>query len=340
VPEPDSPLIEAKGLSKDFHSRRRGTATRAVDSVDLAIFRGETLGLVGESGCGKSTLGRLLIRLIEPSAGSVYYNSADLNQLTSAQLRACRRDLQIIFQDPFSSLNPRMTTGAILSEPFKIHGLGTARERRQWVLEALDRVGMPREAASRYPHEFSGGQRQRISIARALTLKPSFIVCDEPVSSLDVSVQSQIINLMLDLRQQLALTYLFVSHNLAVVRHISTRVAVMYLGRIVEIGRIEQVFTNPMHPYTRRLLAAVPISHPSMRGARIGRGADVPDPAEYFRGCRFASRCPHVEPRCRDIDPRLKPIEVDHLVACIPAAEGRLPSAKIPRTRVQECSGF
>jgi peptide/nickel transport system ATP-binding protein/oligopeptide transport system ATP-binding protein len=340
VPEADSPLIEAKGLSKEFRSRRSGGATRAVDNVDLTIFRGETLGLVGESGCGKSTLGRLLIRLIEPSAGSVFYNFADLNRLTSAQLRACRRDLQIIFQDPFSSLNPRMTTGAILSEPFKIHRLGTAKERRFWVLEALDRVGIPREAVSRYPHEFSGGQRQRISIARALTLKPSFVVCDEPVSSLDVSVQSQIINLMLDLRQQLGLTYLFVSHNLAVVRQISTRVAVMYRGRIVEIGEIEQVFANPMHPYTRRLLAAVPISHPSMRGTRMGRSGDVPDSTETFRGCRFASRCPHVEPRCRDIDPNLEPIEADHFVACIPAAEGRLPPASINRNKVRECSGY
>ncbi len=334
MPEANLPLIEARGLSKEFRSRRSGTATQAVDNVDLAIFRGETLGLVGESGCGKSTLGRLLIRLIEPSAGSVYYKSADLNRLTTAQLRACRRDLQIIFQDPFSSLNPRMTTGTILAESFKIHGFGTAKERRRWVFEALDRVGIPQEAASRYPHEFSGGQRQRISIARALTLKPSFIVCDEPVSSLDVSVQSQIINLMLDLREQLGLTYLFVSHNLAVVRRISTRVAVMYLGRIAEIGRIEQVFANPMHPYTRMLLAAVPISHPSMRGTRIGRNGDVPDAKEYFRGCRFAPRCPHVEPRCRDINPNLEPIEADHLVACIPAAEGRLPPPRIPRSRV------
>jgi peptide/nickel transport system ATP-binding protein/oligopeptide transport system ATP-binding protein len=339
VPEGEPPLIEARALSKEFRSRRSGATTRAVDNIDLAIFRGETLGLVGESGCGKSTLGRLLIRLIEPSAGSVYYNSIELNRQTSAQLRACRRDLQIIFQDPFSSLNPRMTTEAILSEPFKIHGLGTAKERRRWVFEALDRVGIPRDAAKRYPHEFSGGQRQRISIARALTLRPNFVVCDEPVSSLDVSVQSQIINLMLELRQQLGLTYLFVSHNLAVIRLISTRVAVMYLGRIVEIGNIEQVFGNPMHPYTRRLLAAVPISHPSMRGTRIGRRGDLPDHLEHFSGCRFASRCPYVEPRCRNIDPKLEPIEAGHLVACIPAAEGGLPSAKI-ETRVQKCTEF
>ena len=333
MPELDVPLVEAKGLSKEFASRRDGTTIRAVDNVDLAIFAGETLGLVGESGCGKSTLGRLLIRLIEPSRGSVYYKSADLNRLTTAQLRASRRDLQIIFQDPFSSLNPRMTTGTLLSEAFKIHRLGTTKERRQWVLEALDCVGMPRDAIGRYPHEFSGGQRQRISIARALTLKPKFIVCDEPVSSLDVSVQSQIINLMLDLRRDFGLTYLFVSHNLAVVRHISTRVAVMYLGRIVEIGSSEHVFSNPMHPYTRALLAAVPISHPSMRAGRMLLSGDVPDPAELPTGCRFASRCPYVEPRCREIDPQLQPIAGNHLAACLPAAEGRLPAAILPNAR-------
>jgi peptide/nickel transport system ATP-binding protein/oligopeptide transport system ATP-binding protein len=332
MPELDAPLVEAKGLSKEFTSKSGGTTIRAVDNVDLAIFAGETLSLVGESGCGKSTLGHLLIRLIEPSAGSVYYNSADLNRLSSAQLRASRRDLQIIFQDPFSSLNPRMTTGTLLSEAFKIHRLGTAKERRQWVLEALDCVGIPRDAIDRYPHEFSGGQRQRISIARALTLKAKFLVCDEPVSSLDVSVQSQIINLMLDLRQQFGLTYLFVSHNLAVVRHISTRVAVMYLGRIVEIGSCEQVFSNPMHPYTRALLAAVPISHPSMRAARTLLSGDVPDPADLPTGCRFAARCSYVEPRCREIDPQLQPIAANHLAACVPAAEGRLPHVTLLNT--------
>ena len=250
-------LIEARGVRKHYPMRGGlGSATmvRAVDGVDLQIRKGETLGLVGESGCGKSTLGRLFLRLIEPTDGAILHKGTDLTDLGRRELRVRRRDLQIIFQDPFGSLNPRKTVGAIIAEAYAIHRLGSRAERARWLGETLDLVALPREAAHRYPHEFSGGQRQRIGIARALALKPEFVVCDEAVSALDVSVQSQIINLMQDLQQGLGLTYLFISHNLAVVRHISTRIAVMYLGRIVELAEADALFARPAHPYTRALL--------------------------------------------------------------------------------------
>jgi peptide/nickel transport system ATP-binding protein/oligopeptide transport system ATP-binding protein len=322
-------LIEARGVRKHFPVRTTsfGPAplVRAVDGVDLGIRKGETLGLVGESGCGKSTLGRLFLRLLEPTSGEILHKGIDLTSLRRKELRVQRRDLQIIFQDPFGSLNPRKTVGAIIAEAYAIHGLGTRAERVRWVAQTLDLVSLPREAAQRYPHEFSGGQRQRIGIARALALKPEFIVCDEAVSALDVSVQSQIINLMQDLQQELGLTYLFISHNLAVVRHISTRIAVMYLGRIVELANADALFARPVHPYTRALLSAVPVSHPDLpRHRHILRG-DVPSATAVPTGCRFAPRCAFAEPRCRETDPALATLDDGRAVACIRAADGTLP---------------
>ena len=323
-------LIEARGVRKHFPVRTTsfGPAplVRAVDGVDLSIRKGETLGLVGESGCGKSTLGRLFLRLLEPTSGAILHKGIDLTSLRRKELRVQRRDLQIIFQDPFGSLNPRKTVGAIIAEAYAIHGLGTRAERMRWVAETLDLVSLPREAAQRYPHEFSGGQRQRIGIARALALKPEFIVCDEAVSALDVSVQSQIINLMQDLQQELGLTYLFISHNLAVVRHISTRIAVMYLGRIVELADADALFARPVHPYTRALLSAVPVSHPDLPRHRHMLRGDVPSATAVPNGCRFAPRCAFAEARCRVIDPALTTLDDGRAVACVRAADGTLPN--------------
>jgi peptide/nickel transport system ATP-binding protein/oligopeptide transport system ATP-binding protein len=308
-------LIEARNAQKRFSAR--GQIVRAVDGVDLAIRKGETVGLVGESGCGKSTLGRLFIRLLDISGGAILHKGVDLTHLRRAELRARRRDLQIIFQDPFGSLNPRKTVGGIIAEAYAIHGLGTSSERARWVAESLDRVSLPRDAIGRFPHEFSGGQRQRIGIARALALKPEFIVCDEAVSALDVSVQSQIINLMQDLQREMGLTYLFISHNLAVVRHISTRIAVMYLGRIVELGEADEVFARPRHPYTQALLSAVPVSHPDQPRNRHVLSGDVPNAAAVPKGCRFAPRCRVAEARCLEIDPALTQLPDGHAVACL-----------------------
>jgi peptide/nickel transport system ATP-binding protein/oligopeptide transport system ATP-binding protein len=325
----DNFLIEARDVRKHFPIRKVSFATahvvRAVDGVDLGIRRGETVGLVGESGCGKSTLGRLFLRLIEPTSGAILHKGDDLTTLRDTALRARRRDLQIIFQDPFGSLNPRKTAGGIIAEAYAIHGLGTRAERMSWVAKMLEMVGLPRDAANRHPHEFSGGQRQRIGIARALALKPEFIVCDEAVSSLDVSVQSQITNLMQDLQQELQLTYLFISHNLAVVRHISSRIAVMYLGRIVELSEVDALFERPVHPYTRALLSAVPVSHPDQPRHRHILSGDVPSATAVPRGCRFAPRCQFAEARCHEIDPELATCADGRLVACLRAADGTLP---------------
>jgi oligopeptide/dipeptide ABC transporter ATP-binding protein len=326
VAAPGDVLIETRGVEKHFPMRAgfgRGAEVRAVDGVDLRILKGETLGLVGESGCGKSTLGRLFLRLIEPSGGAVIHKGTDLTHLGRRALRARRRDLQIIFQDPFGSLNPRKTVGAIIAEAYAIHRLGTHAERARWVRETLDRVALPPEAVHRYPHEFSGGQRQRIGIARALALKPEFVVCDEAVSALDVSVQSQIINLMQDLQQELGLTYLFISHNLAVVRHISNRIAVMYLGRIVELADTDALFADPRHPYTRALLSAVPVSHPDQPRHRHVLRGDVPSATSVPKGCRFAPRCPIVEPRCHEIDPPLTALPDGRVVACVVVTDPR-----------------
>jgi peptide/nickel transport system ATP-binding protein/oligopeptide transport system ATP-binding protein len=324
-------LIETRGLHKHFAGRKLGfgfggaAAVRAVDGVDLTIRKGETLGLVGESGCGKSTLGRAILRLIEPTAGVVLHRGIELTRLNRAAMRAERRELQIIFQDPFGSLNPRKTVGATIAEAYAIHRLGGRAERARWVGEMLDLVALPRDAALRYPHEFSGGQRQRIGIARALALRPGFVVCDEAVSALDVSVQSQIVNLLQDLQHELGLTYLFISHNLAVVRHISNRVAVMYLGRIVELADVGDLFDRPAHPYTRALLSAIPIRHPDERREQPILRGDPPTPIGEAIGCRFAGRCPFAEPRCHRNDPQPTALADGRSVACHLAADGTLP---------------
>ncbi len=325
------PLIEARGLRKYFARPRPFLAKvppplRAVDGVDLQIAAGETLGLVGESGCGKSTTGRLLLRLIEPSCGAILHHGQDITTLDAAGMRAKRRAMQIVFQDPYGSLNPRMRVNDIITEPLVIHGVGNAAARATRVRELLDLVSLPESALGRYPHEFSGGQRQRIGIARALALQPEFIVADEAVSALDVSVQAQVINLMRQLQRDLKLTYLFISHNLAVVRNISDRVAVMYLGRIVEVAPAQQVFTQPRHPYTQALLAALPSEHPSQRRTRALIRGDMPDPDTIGTGCRFASRCPHAQPRCMIEDPQLASTAAGHQVACLRVADGSLPA--------------
>ncbi len=290
-------LIEVRNLKKYFPVRKgvfsRVVAhVRAVDDVSFTIGPGETLGLVGESGCGKTTAGRSLLRLIEPTSGKVTYNGNNLLTLPPSQMRQFRRDLQIIFQDPYSSLNPRMTVGAIVAEGLVVHGLGTKAERLEKVRDALQKVGLDPGYINRYPHEFSGGQRQRIGVARALVLEPKFIVCDEPVSALDVSVQSQVVNLLVELKEKYGIAYLFISHDLSVVQYISDRVAVMYLGEIVETAKSEELYARPLHPYTQALLSAVPVPDPERKRTRIILQGDVPSPLHPPPGCRFHPRCP------------------------------------------------
>jgi peptide/nickel transport system ATP-binding protein len=318
------PLVEVDDLRVWFPIKsgivldRHVGDVKAVDGVSLSIDRGETLGLVGESGCGKTTLGRAILRLYEPTGGSIHFDGRDITRLGESELRPLRRRMQMIFQDPFASLNPRHSVGRMVGEPMKVHGVGDRSSVASRVRELLEVVGLPRDAASRYPHEFSGGQRQRIGLARALALNPDFIVCDEPVSALDVSIQAQIVNLLEELQREFDLTYLFVAHDLAVVRHISDRIVVMYLGTIVEVSPADDLYDNPLHPYTISLLSAIPIPDPVVERNRetIILQGDLPSPANPPDACRFHTRCPYVQPtKCRDEAPPLRSID-GHLVAC------------------------
>ncbi len=320
---PDTgPLLDVDGLKKYFPIRK-GLLSRtaghvyAVDGVSFTIDRGQSLGLVGESGCGKSTVGKTVLKLLAPTSGTIRLRGADITALREAEMRPYRREMQIIFQDPYSSLNPRMTAGDIVGEPLIIHGIAKGKEREERVAAVLRRVGMHPDSMGKYANEFSGGQRQRIGIARALVLNPSLIVCDEPVSALDVSIQAQVINLLIDLQEEYDLTYLFIAHDLAVVKHISHRVAVMYLGRIVELCDRQGLFAEPLHPYTECLLSAVPIPNPNLeRQKRIVPVGELPSPSDPPSGCHFHTRCPYVTDRCRAERPLLREIRPGHWAAC------------------------
>jgi len=296
--------------------RREVDQVQAVDDVSFTIKEGETLGLVGESGCGKTTVGHTMLKLREPTSGSVFFDGADIFQLSNKELKALRRKMQIVFQDPYASLDPRLPVGESIAEGLKIHGVGNNKERVDIVLEALKNVGLEDYHAHRYPHEFSGGQRQRIGIARALALNPKFVVLDEPVSALDVSIQAQVLNILKDLQKEFDLTYLFVAHNLAVVEHISDRVAVMYLGKIAELASRENLFRKPLHPYTQALMSAIPLPDPTKKRERIILDGDVPSPLNPPFGCRFHPRCPYVENICGRDEPELREIESGHFAAC------------------------
>ena len=310
-------LLAVENLHKHYPVGGR-VLSRAVDGVQFSLERGETLALVGESGCGKSTTARLATRLIEPTAGTVRFDGRDVTRLNGTPLRALRRHMQMVFQDPFASLNPRMTVGDAIAEPMMLHGVGTRATRRDRVRDLLGTVGLAPAHADRFPHEFSGGQRQRIGIARALAVEPALIVCDEPVSALDVSVQAQVVNLLDDLQKRLGVAYLFIAHDLAVVKHVAHRVAVMYLGRIVETGPKDAVFSRPRHPYTRALMAAIPRPDPHRPRPETVASGDVPSPLAIPSGCRFHTRCPFVIDRCRTEDPALAPdpAEARHAAAC------------------------
>lgn len=310
-------LLRVRNLKTHFPVKRG--VLKAVDGVSFDIARGRTLGLVGETGCGKTTLGRTILRLIPHTAGEVLFEGVDVLRMDRKRLRATRRDMQVVFQDPAGSLNPRMTVGDIVGEPMLVHRVAARRELTDRVARLLERVGLSADSITRYPHEFSGGQRQRIGIARAIALQPKFIVCDEPVSSLDVSIQSQILNLLADLREELGLSYLFIAHDLAVVKHFSDDVAIMYLGKIVERGPVDAIYRNPRHPYTQALLRSVPQPDPSRRGKLFVLGGEVPSPADPPPGCAFHPRCPFVTPECRQHVPLLeqKPgSDPGHIIAC------------------------
>lgn len=320
-----STLLEVRNLKKYFPIqkgilRRVVGQVKAVDGIDLEIYQGETLGLVGESGCGKTTTGRLILRAMEPTAGEVRFRRdgslVDITKLPLSEMKVLRRDMQIIFQDPFSSLNPRMTVFDLVSEPLVIHGLAHGAELRTQVRELLEAVGLKAQHMNRYPYAFSGGQRQRIGIARALALRPKLIVADEPVSALDVSIQAQVINLLEDLQKEFGLTYLFIAHNLSVVEHISNRVAVMYLGKIVELASAETLYAEPLHPYTEALLSAVPYADPDRKTQRIILTGDVPSPANPPTGCKFHPRCRYAQGLCRQEEPALRAVQPGHLTAC------------------------
>ena len=315
------PVLEVVDLKKHFPVKK-GLFQKvvgqvyAVDGVSFTINEGETLGLVGESGCGKSTVGRTLLRLIEPTSGSIKIDGRDVTHLSGNDLRPFRREMQIIFQDPFSSLDPRMTAGDIVGEPLSVHSIGNSKDRREMVAELFERVGLRKAQMDNFPHQFSGGQRQRIGIARALALNPKLIIGDEPVSALDVSIQAQVINLLLDLQAERQLSYLFISHNLAVVEHISHRIAVMYLGRIVEYADKKTIFRDPKHPYTVALLSAVPVPDPTLKRDKIVLEGDVPSPVNPPSGCHFHTRCPFAEEQCRVESPPLREINPNHWAAC------------------------
>jgi len=317
-----TPVLSVNGLKKYFPVKsgivvQRAVGTvRAVDDLSFDVAPGETLALVGESGCGKSTTGRLVLRLIEATEGTIKFEGRDVRALDRRALRDLRRDMQIIFQDPYASLNPRLTVGQTLAEPLRLHGIASGPALRARIDELLTEVGLSAWHALRYPHEFSGGQRQRIGIARALASHPKLIVCDEPVSALDVSIQAQVVNLLQDLKRKLGLSYIFIAHDLAVVRHIADRVAVMYLGKIVEIAPKHSIFALPRHPYTQALLSAVPVPDPTAKRERIRLSGDVPSPLNPPAGCRFHTRCAHAQDRCRRDEPPLRPLAENHLVAC------------------------
>jgi oligopeptide/dipeptide ABC transporter ATP-binding protein len=314
-------LVEVRNLKKYFPVNkgflsRRKSYVRAVDGVSLSIHKGETLGLVGESGCGKSTTGRMIMRLLAPTEGEIWFNGKDISRFNDHQLREIRKEMQMVFQDPYASLNPRMTVGEIIAEPFVVHNMLAGKEKERRVHELLELVGLTSYHAKRYAHEFSGGQRQRIGIARALALNPKLIVADEPVSALDVSIQSQVLNLMQDLQQEFGLTYLFISHDLSIVEHISNRVGVMYLGRIVEISDKDSLYDKPLHPYTQSLLSAVPVANPRIKKERIILEGDIPSPSNPPKGCAFHPRCRSCMDICKTTVPEMKENEPGHYAAC------------------------
>ncbi|WP_282941118.1 dipeptide ABC transporter ATP-binding protein [Paenibacillus sp. RC67] len=313
-------LLEIKELSKYYNRKaflsKHNSVVKAVDGIDLTVYEGETLSIVGESGCGKSTMGRCLLRLVEPTAGQIWFQGRDLMALNSVKLRESRRDMQLIFQDPYASLNPRKTVKQILMEPLIVHNIGSNQERRQKVEWIIEKVGLSVEQLDRFPHEFSGGQRQRIGIARALILQPKLIIADEPVSALDVSIQAQILNLLQDLQEEFKLTYMFISHDLSVVKHISDRVAVMYLGKIVEIADKETLYKNPQHPYTKALLSSVPVPNPSAKKEPILLEGDLPSASNPPPGCAFHPRCPSCMDICRTQAPQMDQLDGTHSVSC------------------------